>query len=253
MSGKGERSRIKARRAGRGAARPYDLDPERDLDEEIVRYYAARAAEYDDAYLRRGRHRRGPQEDEAWAVDLARAHAWLDRVPFRGDLVELAAGTGWWSPQLAAKGDLAAYDASWETLEYARERLAGRGLSARLEIRDAWTEPDRVVNGLFAGYWLSHISRARLTEFFGIVNKWLAVGGVFAFIDSRPGSQVGEIDNALPHDDVQIRDLGDGRTFRIRKVYYRPDILVDALRLAGFADIEILETDFLLLGSARRS
>ena len=33
----------------------------------------------------------------AWAADLVAAAAWLDALPMRGEIVELAAGTGWWS------------------------------------------------------------------------------------------------------------------------------------------------------------
>jgi hypothetical protein len=70
----------------------------------MIAYYEARAGEYDDWYLRRGRYAHGPIHDAAWNAELDTAGRWLDALPIRGEIVELAAGTGWWSPLLASKG-----------------------------------------------------------------------------------------------------------------------------------------------------
>ena len=86
----------------------------------MVAYYEARAGEYDDWYLRRGRYSRGPIHDAAWNAELDGAGAWLDGLPISGEIVELAAGTGWWSPLLASKGELWLYDAAEAPLELAR-------------------------------------------------------------------------------------------------------------------------------------
>ena len=63
-----------------------------------------------------------------------------------GEIVELAAGTGWWSPLLASKGELSLYDAAPAPLDRARERLVAHRLRAHLHVRDAWAEPDRPVD-----------------------------------------------------------------------------------------------------------
>ena len=81
-----------------------------DIDAEMLAYYEARAPEYDDWYLRRGRYERGPIHDAAWNAELDLAGRWLDGLPIGGEIVELAAGTGWWSPLLAVKGELSLYD-----------------------------------------------------------------------------------------------------------------------------------------------
>jgi SAM-dependent methyltransferase len=226
-----------------------------DLHDEMIAYYAARAPEYDDWYLRRGRHARGPVHDMAWQIDLDTATRWLDGVPFHGQIVELAAGTGWWSPLLAQKGELSMYDASEAPLAIARDRLTAHGLRAHLHVRDAWAEPDRAVDGLFAGFWLSHVPRARLPEFLGIARQWLRPGGTFAFIDSREDSHSGAVDQP-PSDEPGIarRRLADGREFRIPKVFYEPAELEQALREAGFTEAVVTTTDrFFLLGRAKAS
>lgn len=224
-----------------------------ELDTEMIAYYAARAGEYDEWYLRTGRYAHDSANDAAWMTDLDLAARWLDGVSMNGELVELATGTGWWSPHLAAKGRLTLYDASAEMLEFARARLLGMGRSAAFEVRDAWAEPDRHVGGLFAGFWLSHVSRDRLADFLSLAHRWLAPGGTFAFIDSRQDPASGAIDHRPPLDGVQLRRLDDGRSFRVRKIYYSRDELDGALMNAGFADAKVETTErFFLLGSARR-
>ena len=52
----------------------------------------------------------GPIHDAAWNAELDVAGRWLDELPIHGEIVELAAGTGWWSPLLASKGELSLYD-----------------------------------------------------------------------------------------------------------------------------------------------
>ncbi|MEO8208174.1 MAG: hypothetical protein ABI598_03995, partial [Chloroflexota bacterium] len=88
-------------------------DPEAgDIDAAQLRaYYDARAPEYDDWYLRRGRYARGPADDEAWASELEAAGDWVDALPIGGQILEIATGTGWWSPRLARRGALTATDA----------------------------------------------------------------------------------------------------------------------------------------------
>jgi ubiquinone/menaquinone biosynthesis C-methylase UbiE len=226
--------------------------PGRDEAGELVAYYEARAPEYDDWYLRRGRYERGPVHDAAWNAELDAAGRWLDELPIRGEIVELAAGTGWWSPLLATKGSLSLYDASGAPLERARERLLAHGLRAHLHVRDAWAEPDRQVDAVFTGFWLSHVERDRLDAFLGVVRRWLKPGGTFAFIDSLRDPQSSAVDHPTPTDDRSVRRLDDGREFTIVKVYYEPGELTAALERSGFEAATVTTTGrFFLLGVAR--
>jgi SAM-dependent methyltransferase len=220
-------------------------------DADLVAYYEARAPEYDDWYLRRGRYSHGPVHDAAWNAELDAAGRRLDALPIHGDIVELAAGTGWWSPLLAEKGELTLYDAASAPLDRARERLLAHGLRAHVHVRDAWAEPERAVDALFAGFWLSHIPRGRLDEFLRLARRWLKPGGTFAFIDSLPDPQSGAEDHPAPRDDTSTRRLEDGREFRIVKVYYRPAELEAGLLRAGFGSVEVTTTGrFFLQGRA---
>ncbi len=222
-------------------------------DADLIAYYDARAPEYDDFYLRRGRYRRGVIDDMAWQMELDQATAWLDDVAFSGRIVELASGTGWWSPLLAAKGELWCYDAAAAPLELARRRLVAHHLLAHLHQRDAWAPPEPPpAGGLFTGFWLSHVPRHRLADFLRLARAWLAPGGTYAFIDSRldPGSgAVGNEWDAAT--EVATRRLSDGRVFQVPKVFYEPAELERALGTAGFSSATVTTTGrFFLLGRA---
>jgi hypothetical protein len=95
--------------------------------------------------------------------------------------------------------------------------------------------------------------RARLAEFFELSARWLAPDGIFAFINSIPDADSGARDHRPPQDDVQVRKLDDGTSFRVRRVFYEPETLRAALRRAVFGEIEIITTDrFFILGAARK-
>ena len=226
--------------------------PAADRDAEMIAYYEARAGEYDDWYLRRGRYARGPIHDAAWDAELDGAGTWLDGLPIKGEIVELAGGTGWWSPLLASKGELSIYDAAAAPLERARERLGAHRLRAHLHVRDAWAEPDRQVDALFFGFWLSHVPRDRTNAFLALAHRWLKPNGIVAFIDSLPDPQSGAADNDPPDGDLAVRRLADGREFTVVKVFREPAELEEALGAAGFRGARVTTTGrFFVLGEAR--
>lgn len=251
-AGENEFLRFRLRQALTERSQAPGVQSEAAVADEMRAYYEARAPEYDDWYLRRGRYSRGAVHDAAWNAELDVAGRWLDALPFNGEIVELAAGTGWWSPLLASKGTLSLYDASEAPLERARERLLAHGLRAHLHVRDAWEEPDRTVDGVFAGFWLSHVEAGRLPAFLALVRRWLKPGGLFAAIDSLPDPQSGASDNPPPNaDGTAVRRLADGREFRIVKVFHPPAELGAALQAAGFVDVEVIPSGrFFLLARA---
>ena len=104
------------------------------------------------------------------------------------------------------------------------------GLTAKIEVRDAWAQPDRQVDALFMGFWLSHVPRARLGEFLAICRAWLKPGGTLAFIDSRLDPESSATNHPTPADDLSMRRLNDGREFTITKIYWSPSDMEVALR-----------------------
>ena len=198
-------------------------------------YYAARADEYDDWYLRLGRYSHGPDADAVWNSELAsrRLCGWPS-CP--------STATSWSSPRAQAGGRRCSLGAAScrsttrnpEPLAIATDRLAGAGLTAKIEVRDAWAQPDRQVDALFMGFWLSHVPRARLGEFLTICRAWLKPGGILAFIDSRLDPESSATNHPTPADDLSMRRLNDGREFTITKIYWVPLEMEAALAAAGF-------------------
>jgi demethylmenaquinone methyltransferase/2-methoxy-6-polyprenyl-1,4-benzoquinol methylase len=217
----------------------------------IRAWFEALGSGWDDRYLRRGRYARGPVRDAAWMFELDAVTSWLDRLPLRGEILELAAGTGWWSPLLAQKGELWVTETNDEALGVARDRLVAHGLRAHLHVRDAWAEPDRSVDAVFTGHWLSLVPEDRLDAFLRLVVRWLRRGGTFAFIDRTGDPEVDAVDEAPPVDGVAARRLADGRELLIPQVPRSPDRLRRALLDAGFGSAEVGTTGrFFVRGAA---
>jgi SAM-dependent methyltransferase len=195
----------------------------------------------DDRYLRRGRWSRGPVRDLAWQLDMDAAATWLDGLGLDGDVLELAAGTGWWSPILAQRGSLTIHEADGVALDRARARLVAHGLRAHLHVRDPWAEPDRAVDAVFCALALERIPPERLVETLRLVGRWLRPAGRFAFIEATADPEAGPTDATA--------DASAPPAARV--------LTVDALRLslaaAGFRRVTLRTTSrFFILGEAER-
>jgi SAM-dependent methyltransferase len=212
------------------------------LDEQRE-YYEQRAGEYDDWWLRRGRYDQGAEENARWVVEGAEVRAELERLDVRGDVLELAPGTGQWSRLLLPRcGSLTLVDASPAML--ARNPAAADGRS-RAVVADlfAWTTQARFDVVAF-GFWLSHVPERLLGDFLDRVATWLRPGGRLFYVDSRP--YVSRVSPALvsTDGDRHTRSLADGREFAVVKVFRTADALAAAFAAAGI-DAEVRETESL--------
>jgi hypothetical protein len=197
----------------------------------------------DDWYLRRGPYARGAIDDALWASDLDAATLWLDAQPLTGEVVELAAGAGWWTPLLAAKSDVYALDADGPALDRARDRLLAHGLRAHLHERDPWAEPDRRVDGLVTAFWLGRVGRAATPSFMALAHRWLRAGGRYVFIELRPGRRA----EPTPGPAGPAGRPGPSGP---PAPTIEPWALESALRAAAFREVELVTGRTFLLGSA---
>lgn len=226
------------------------------LDEQAD-YYRARAGEYDDWWQRVGRYDRGAEATARWNEEVAEVDAALARASLAGDVLELACGTGWWTERLARTARrLTCIDASTETIELNRTRLRGAGLALpeyRVADLFAWT-PDQTYDAVFFSFWLSHVPLDRFASFWAAVAAALKPGGRAFLIDSLPEPTSSARDHRPPGTDgVQERRLDDGRTFRVVKLFHRPDELARRLEPLGWrADLDGTSRYFVYGQATRR-
>ncbi|KOG88170.1 methyltransferase type 11, partial [Streptomyces varsoviensis] len=139
---------------------------------EQMAYYRAGAAEYDRPYAER--------------EDLRALPATLDDLPIAGDVLELACGTGRWTPLLAARArSVTAVDAAPEVLSLARARTPHTHVQFVQADLFTW-RPSRRYDTVFFAFWLSHVPPARLPDFWQTVAGAIAPGGRAVFIDDGP-------------------------------------------------------------------
>jgi len=228
------------------------MDAVDELLAEQVRYYRARAGEYDDWWFRRGRYDRGEDANARWFVEAAHVQAAFDQFAPHGDVVELACGTGLWTEKLAAHADrIAAIDSSLEAIELARERTA----EARVEYLQAdlfaW-EPERSYDVCFFAFWLSHVPDERFASFWEKVRRALEPGGRVFFVDSAPSERASAVDHKLQASGEQTmrRRLANGSEYRIVKHWFRPVQLQERIAAIGW-HVEVASTpEFFVYGRA---
>jgi len=220
---------------------------------EQLEYYRARAAEYDQWWLRQGRYDRGPAVNGQWFSEAAEVRSALQTFQPRGRILELACGTGIWTEQLApCASQLTAIDGSAEMLAI----NAARVRSPRIRYMEAdlfqWRPAGDRYDTIFFGFWLSHVPPEHFREFWGLVGSCLAPGGRVFFVDSRCEETSAAIDHTLPDPSatVQHRRLNDGREFRVYKIFYDPLDLTAQLRELGWSAELSLTAHYFLYGSA---
>ena len=228
-----------------------------ELLDEQMRYYRARAGEYDDWFYRRGRYDRGAENNAEWLRGVATVEAALAALAALsplGDVVELAAGTGLWTRWLATLGaSVTAVDASEEVLAINGARVAN-GKVRRVQADLFSWEAERQFDTVFFGFWLSHVPPERLDGFWDMVDRLLVDGGRFFFVDSLYNETSTATDHRLEGDAATSvrRRLDDGREFRIVKVFHDPVELQARLADRGWqADVRTAGHYF-LYGSGQR-
>jgi len=175
----------------------------------MQRYYARRAQEYERIYEKPERQ-----------ADLAAMTAWLPGQFEGRHVLEVACGTGWWTPHGAARAaSWLATDVNEEVLAVARTKALPH---ARIEFRIA----DAYALGLapvhdaaFAGFWWSHVPLQRAEAWLDGLHACLKPGATVVMVDNRyvAGSSSPLIRRDLQGNTYQARRLADGSTHEVLK------------------------------------
>jgi SAM-dependent methyltransferase len=202
-------------------------------------YYRRRAPEYDQVYTR-------PERQSDLLVIRDRL---LSR--FAGKhVLEVAAGTGWWTSVLAGTAaSVAATDVNQATLDIARARRPWPP-SVSFALADAFAL-DTVAgdfDAAFAGFFWSHVPLPRLDPFLDGLMRRLRPGSLVAFADNRlvPGS-VHPIARRDEHGNTyQQRQMTDGSSWEVLKNFPGPYELRARLSRCGHpAEVEELDNYWL--------
>jgi SAM-dependent methyltransferase len=181
------------------------------IEERMREYYVQRAAYYERVYHKPERQ-----------ADLRSMEAWIGG-PFAGRRVlEVACGTGWWTPHAARHAiDWLATDVNPETMALARAKPLPR--CVRFAEVDAYTfaglPSGTPFDAAFAGCWWSHVPLARLPGWLALLHSRLAPGARVVFLDN---SFVQTSSTPLTRTDAegntyQKRTLDDGSVHEVLK------------------------------------
>ena len=200
---------------------------------EIFAYYDARADGYEDFYQGRGAAI-APLANE-YPIDSASVADLLSSFG-RGDVIDLACGTGFW---LSAYGtncvSVTLVDQSGPALAHCRRRVDALGLrSIATTIQSDLFEvslPEASYDACLLGFLLSHLTHPQIEALFERLRTIL-----------RPRSELAVVDSAWsearrPHcerDSFERRSVPGGRSFKIRKKYYDRRELESLLLRHGF-------------------
>jgi demethylmenaquinone methyltransferase/2-methoxy-6-polyprenyl-1,4-benzoquinol methylase len=221
---------------------------------EQLDYYRARALEYDKWWNREGRFDRGPEANARWFAETTELEQVLERFDPRGDVLELACGTGLWTRHLVRYADsVTAVDAAPEVLAINRARVGDERVSyVEADLFD-WSPDERYDACVFA-FWLSHVPVDRSAAFWEMVARALKPGGRVLFIDSARTERSTAADHQLPvgDEDTMTRRLDDGREFQIVKRFYDPGELEQALGELGWNASVDATSEFFIYGTATR-
>ena len=205
------------------------------LDEQIL-YYRARAGEYDDWYLRKGRYNYGEKWNTLWFKEVSQLKEELKRFSPKGRVLEIAAGTGWWTKEFVRyTGSLTALDASSEVLLINREKLGSSHITYIQEDVMKW-KPNKVYDVVFFSFWISHIPPKLFKKFWNVVRMSLKSNGRVFFIDNYQSERnvISGKSFRKTKSIINQRKLEDGREFNVIKIFYNPKALERKMSKLGW-------------------
>jgi demethylmenaquinone methyltransferase/2-methoxy-6-polyprenyl-1,4-benzoquinol methylase len=219
---------------------------------ELFAYYEAQAANYEDFYDGKGQAIAALSGE--YANDVAGATTLLSSFG-RGDVVDLACGTGYW---LSVYGPNAAsitlVDQAEQALAHCERRVQHLGLAtvARIVRGDVFDVPlpEAGFDACMIGFLLSHLTPGETDALLARVRTVLRPRSELAVIDSvwsdarKPYRQ---------RDGFEHRSLSDGRAFSIRKKYYDRPELESLLSRHGFATRSVYSGNVFIAMLAQRA
>lgn len=180
------------------------------IESSMAGYYARRAEEYEVIFQK-------PERQN----DLRALRTFVVETFAGRHVLEVACGTGYWTQALArSAASVTAVDINDEVLEIARAKpRVQENVVFRRE--DAYALPafPQPFSGGLAGFWWSHVPKARLRSFLTGLHRAFAPGATMVFIDNAyvQGSSTPISRRDADGNTYQRRTLSDGSTYEVLK------------------------------------
>jgi ubiquinone/menaquinone biosynthesis C-methylase UbiE len=203
-------------------------------------YYAARAREYEQIYLKPERQSdlRHLEQEIPW--ELAGRQ-----------VLEIACGTGYWTQFLARQvAGLLATDLTTETLKVARTKALDPAVVRFAQVDAFALSPSLgLFDGAFAGFWWSHLAFDRVDAFLASLTACLKPGAKVLLLDNRyvPGSSTPISRQDAQGNTFQMRTLQDGSRHEVLKNFPDEHRLMQQLGQVA-RTVEFRQYDFYWLG-----
>jgi SAM-dependent methyltransferase len=174
-------------------------------------YYARRATYYERVYHKPERQ-----------ADLRAMEAWLAQQFAGRHVLEIACGTGWWTPHGAAQcASWLATDVNPETMAIAltKKMPADKVQFATVDAYTLTALNSKKFDGAFAGCWWSHVPLQQLNAWLDVLHQHLLSGARVVMLDnsfvqasSSPVTRRDDDGNTY-----QDRVLDDGKVYEVLK------------------------------------
>ncbi|MBI2140140.1 class I SAM-dependent methyltransferase [Candidatus Woesearchaeota archaeon] len=177
-------------------------------------YYKKRASEYEEIYCR---------DDPVRMKELKKIGQEIKRLFKNKEVLEVAAGTGYWSriASLSA-AKIVVTDAVEETLGLAKAKHYSCPVEFRKEDAYNLSFADNSFSGGLANFWFSHIPREKIYQFLKGFHRVLMEKAIVFIGDNNFDKNVGGrlIRPKGSENTYKIRSLRDGKGYKILKNYF---------------------------------
>ena len=211
--------------------------------ETLEKYYARRASEYEKIFDKPERQ-----------ADLARMRVDIPGLFVNQRVLEIACGTGYWTPLIAEQAEsVLATDYNEEPLLIAKTKKYPKA-NVSFARADAYALPDwkQRFSACYAGFWWSHVLHSKLDAFLGHLATRLEKGARVAFMDNRyvDGSSTPISRKDAHGNTYQARRLADGSSHEVLKNFPTPAEL--RARLGRFGtEVAVTEYQYYWVASYR--
>ncbi len=205
--------------------------------EDMMEYYNERAGEYDEIY-----EGKGPASftTEKYIEDVKNLAKFTEKFGY-GHIIDIGCGSGYWMQNYYKKcSSFTFLDQSKNMLQLCKMRTEQYKIDDKCKFinddifKHKFLE-DEKFDCAAAGFLVGHFPKVYEEYFFNVLKKILNKGSKILIIENTWNDKRAKKQNK---EDIAVRNLDDGREFKIYKKYYNQYELDDTVKKYGFKIID---------------